>query len=345
MESINFWGLLGFCLAGYAVVANDAIQTLGTFLSSNDRRPWWVLWLYGASILIAVLLYSWVTHGGDVSYGRLAAIPSAGQVTWMHCLPPLALLLLTRFGYPVSTTFLILTFFAPSRLDSMLIKSLVGYIVAFLVSFVAYRYVAAGLESRFFKTSDAPPAKKWIVAQWLSTGFLWSQWLIQDLANIYVYIGHRVAPFMLGATLALLLALHAYTFYIYGGGIQKIVTSKVNTRDIRSASLIDLQFGIVLLIFKEWSSLPMSTTWVFLGVLAGREIELASKLMARKRSEIGAMLGGDLAKAGAGLAVSVVLALGLPLLNQPRHAKQPSANTTQSDSSLRTRRAAVSDPR
>jgi hypothetical protein len=28
----------------------------------------------------------------------------------------------------------------------------------------------------------------WFVLQWLSTGFLWSQWLMQDLANIFVYL-------------------------------------------------------------------------------------------------------------------------------------------------------------
>ena len=38
------------------------------------------------------------TQGGDVSFGRLDAISSAGQVTWMHCVPPLVLLVLTRFG-------------------------------------------------------------------------------------------------------------------------------------------------------------------------------------------------------------------------------------------------------
>ena len=31
--------MVGFLMAGYAVVANDAIQTLGTFLVSNSQRP------------------------------------------------------------------------------------------------------------------------------------------------------------------------------------------------------------------------------------------------------------------------------------------------------------------
>ena len=30
----------GFMLSAYSIVANDAIQTLGTFLSSNNKQPW-----------------------------------------------------------------------------------------------------------------------------------------------------------------------------------------------------------------------------------------------------------------------------------------------------------------
>lgn len=32
--------LIGFALAAYTIVANDSIQTLGTFLASNSKRPW-----------------------------------------------------------------------------------------------------------------------------------------------------------------------------------------------------------------------------------------------------------------------------------------------------------------
>ena len=46
------------------------------------------------------------------------------------------------------------------------------------------------------------------------------------------------------------------------------------TQDTRSATIIDFIYGLILLIFKEWSNMPMSTTWVFLGLLAGREVAL-----------------------------------------------------------------------
>jgi hypothetical protein len=40
--------LIAFILATYSVIGNDVIQTLGTFLTSNHKKKWWILWLYAA---------------------------------------------------------------------------------------------------------------------------------------------------------------------------------------------------------------------------------------------------------------------------------------------------------
>ena len=75
--------IVGFLLAAYSVVANDSIQTLGTFLSSNAHRPWWVLWIFAGGILLAVIAYSWWVHGGDPAYGRLEKFPiPEGGISW-----------------------------------------------------------------------------------------------------------------------------------------------------------------------------------------------------------------------------------------------------------------------
>jgi hypothetical protein len=42
--------------------------------------------------------------------------------------------------------------------------------------------------------------------------------------------------------------------------------------DIRVATLIDAIYAFLLFVFKEWNSLPMSTTWVFVGLMGGRAI-------------------------------------------------------------------------
>ena len=306
--------IVGFLLGSYSIIGNDAIQTLGTFLSSNDHRPWWVLWLFAGSLLTVVLVYGWMAHG-DVSYGRLQAIPVPDHFSWIYCVPPFVLLLLTRWGIPVSTTFLTLTIFAPKALPSMLIKSLSGYATAFVAAILIYRLVTRGLESRFNRT-EGPTSPWWVVAQWCSTGFLWSQWLIQDLANIYVFLPRELSAGWFTASIVVMLALLAVIFYTHGGAIQKVVLTKTNTTDIRSATFVDLIYGIVLFLFKEVSQLPMSTTWVFVGLLAGREIAIAWNEKHRSRQEVSRLVLSDLAKIFAGLLISIALALLLPVVQK-----------------------------
>ena len=170
---------------------------------------------------------------------------------------------------------------------------------------------------------ETTPSKKWVVAQWLSTGFLWSQWLIQDLANIFIYApseglnehGIRtISQAWLIGSILLFLLLHAIIFSNRGGAIQKIVTSKTNTADIRSATIVDFTYGIILLVFKSWSSIPMITTWVFLGLLAGREFAIAYVIQLKKPKEIRRVVLNDMTKTLIGLAVSLALAFSAPYL-------------------------------
>ena len=313
--------VVGFLLAAYAVVANDSIQTLGTFLASNAHRPWWLLWLFASGVLVIVLCYGWLANDGDVAYGRLSKFPvPEGGVSWLHAIPPLALLILTRLGVPVSTTFLVLTVFAvtggePGNLNAMLAKSAVGYVVAFLVAILVFRLVFKRASEYFHRTKGQPIPGYWVLMQWASTAFLWSQWLIQDLANIFVYLPRELpGGWLVFGTLALV-AMQGYIFYQFGGEIQKIVTTKTDTTDIRAATIIDFIYGMVLLVFKEWSDMPMSTTWVFLGILAGREFALSLYLADTTAKSTARKVAADAAKALSGLAVSVVLAFGLPWLH------------------------------
>jgi len=267
MEMI--WMVLGFSLAAYSVVANDAIQTLGTFLSSNSNRPWWVLWLFTGSILLFALGMGW--WAGDISYGKLARYPLPEPMSWVYVIPPLVLLGLTRWGMPVSTTFLVLTVFNQKNLYDMIVKSGLGYLVAFATGFVVYLLISRLVEHRDPDDTYEPPGY-WVALQWLSTAWLWYNWLVQDLANIYVFLPRGISAGSFAFSVIIMLAMLAWTLSRGGGTIQKIVTSKTGTSDVRSASVINVLFGIILLIFKEWSRIPMSTTWVFLGLLAGREL-------------------------------------------------------------------------
>lgn len=312
----------GFVLAAYSVVGNDAIQTLGTFLASNAKRPWWALALFASIILTGVLFYGWYVNNGDVSYGRLIGDPVTNgfdnpvykepsnipEFGWPYLLPPLILLIVTRAGIPVSTSFMILTFFNPKNLYDMVVKSMSGYLVAFVAAVVLYMVISRILEKKFAKTEPTDmEAKGWTIAQWLSTGLLWSQWLIQDFANIYVYLPRQIEFQTLVITLVIFWALIGYIFYSKGGSIQSIVLSKTNTTDIRSATIIDLTFAVILFFFKELNNVPMSTTWVFIGLLAGRELGIRYFAYQKVENNTLVDLAKDLLKVFFGLGISVGL--------------------------------------
>lgn len=339
METII--ALLGFSLAAYSVVGNDSIQTLGTFLTSNEDKPWWLLWLFAGGIMVVVVTMGYMGlgeylggRGGDLTFGKYGGLfqdPNKPidfpTISIWYVLPPLALLAITRLGIPVSTTFLVLTFFAPKALPKMLMKSLGGYGVAFLFAIVAF-VALSRLTERYFLRNPMKDGEGlmrdrrfWTVTQWLATGFLWSQWLTQDLVNILVYLGDpaEVQPWKFAFALTVLVGMLGYIFYQRGGEIQKIVRVKTNTADIRSATFIDLFYGLVLLVFKFdafgiGAKVPMSTTWVFLGMLAGREVALHLRLNELSEKKVWPMVLGDLGKATLGLVISVLLVVFLYLV-------------------------------
>ena len=116
--------IIGFVLAAYSVIGNDSIQTLGTFLASNKERfQWYTLWFAASVAMSFTLTFGWYFYDGDISYERLTQIPFQ-EVQWYHAMAPMVLLLLTRVGIPVSTTFLVLSAFATTVvLEKMLVKS------------------------------------------------------------------------------------------------------------------------------------------------------------------------------------------------------------------------------
>ncbi len=314
---VGIWAAVGFALAAYAVVGNDALQTLGTFINSNQKLPWWALFLFAATILIVVFAFGYVQYGGDPSWGRLsntAKFPVV-EIKWYHIAPALSLLVLTRFGIPVSTTFMVLTTFATAGgLGSMLSKSLFAYAASFGLGLVMYAILAPTIERHFLKTPDRAQKPIWILLQWVTTAYLWAIWLIQDFANIFVYLPRQLTMVQTVGAMGIILALLLYTFYNKGGPVQKILRTKSNVVDIRSATLIDFTYASILAYFANVNNTPMSTTWAFLGFIAGREISIATIDKLRPFGATLKLVGSDALKATIGLVISVGLAVGMPRL-------------------------------
>ena len=303
----------GFLFAAYAAIANDSIQTIGTFIASNQEKKWWVLWIFIGGIFFFTMLYSWITLGGDVSHGRLTSKGFEVAPTEFHFLQiaaPIFLLILTRLRMPVSTTFILLTSFAatPAAVGGVLAKSMSGYILSFLMGLFFFLLVAKAAKKHF--TGEAKFG--WTIAQWITSGTLWSVWLMQDAANIAVYLPRSLnTGEFIGFTSIVVIGLGLLLYY-KGGRIQKIVTEKSVVTDVRFATLIDLIYCVILFYFKLHSKVPMSTTWVFIGLLAGRELGMAIMKTGDKSIWNALKLGfKDMSYALIGLIISIAIAIGV----------------------------------
>ncbi len=312
---IAMW--VGFIFAGYSAIANDSIQTIGTFLASNQDKKWWILWIYIGGIFLATVTVSWVLFDGDVSYQRLTSkgfSESPTSFTFLQVAAPVFLLILTRMRMPVSTTFLLLSCFAASADDitSVLGKSLSGYFLAFAAGLIVWLLVTKTFEKKFATTKAA---KFWLPIQWVTSGSLWAVWVMQDAANVAVYLPRSLSfGQFLGFALFIFFGL-GLLFYLRGDKIQQIVTEKSRVTDIRSATIIDFIYAILLTYKLTVSTVPMSTTWVFLGLLAGREIGMSitgdKKTTGQPIGKVLKMIFKDLSYALFGLLVSILLAISI----------------------------------
>ena len=283
---IAMW--VGFAIAGYSAVANDSIQTLGTFIASNKGTPWWLMWIFVGGLFLLTVGYSWWVYDGDVSHQRLMAkgfetAPTSFE--FLHIAAPIFLLILTRLRMPVSTTFLLLSCFATSGKGIMAVtlKSVSGYGIAFVAAIVVWFAFGPLMKKRF--VGEAHPA--WRVLQWLSAGALWSVWLMQDAANIAVYLPRSLSLTQFLAFAGVIFIGLGILLRMGGEKVQEVVDEKADVVDVRAATMINLIYAVILYIFKIKSKVPMSTTWVFVGLLAGREIAMALRNAGREEQSFG----------------------------------------------------------
>lgn len=311
---IAMW--VGFLFAGYSAIANDSIQTIGTFLASNQDKKWWALWLYIGGIFLVTVTISFFVFDGDVSYQRLASkgfAEAPSTFTFLQVAAPIFLLILTRMRMPVSTTFLLLSCFASSAsaITSVLGKSLSGYFLAFGAGLIVWLLVTRIFEKKF---SETKAAAFWLPLQWITSGSLWAVWVMQDAANVAVYLPRQLSVGQfLGFALFIFLGL-GMLFYLRGDRIQQIVTEKSRVTDIRSATIIDFIYAILLVYKLTISTVPMSTTWVFLGLLAGREVGMSimdARGLGKPMPKVLKIIIKDLSYALFGLLVSILLAISI----------------------------------
>jgi hypothetical protein len=305
---IAMW--FGFAVASFSVISNDSIQTIGTFLSSNSQRKWWVLWIFIGGLFVLTITLSFFLFDGDISFRRLATKGFNEDPTsfeFLQIAAPILLVIITRMRMPISTTFLLLSSFATTSgaIHMVLAKSVGGYFIAFAISFVIYI-----LLSQYFKTRfKGKPHPSWVVAQWIASGALWCLWIMQDAANISVFLPRRLDLSELAVVSGIVFIGLGILFYNKGGRIQQIITNKADITDVRPATVVDLIYSFLMAFHLFYSTVPMSTTWVFLGLLGGREIAMnLRKSNHKSMRKTFLVVGKDILMAVTGLIISIIIA-------------------------------------
>ncbi len=257
---------------------------------------------------------SWLNYAGNTTYDRII-IEEIDTVSFLQLVAPIALIFLTRIGLPVSTTFLLLSTFVTdvSTIQSVIVKSALGYMVAFVLSLVVWG-ISFTIKQK--KSKPTPSTHHgWFILQWISSGFLWSIWLVQDGANMAIFLPRHMSTAHFIGFLSFVSLLLLLLFYQRGGNIQKIVNTKTGITDVRAASFVNTFYLLLLFTFTVYNRIPMSTTWLFIGLLGGRELASSLWRIDKKYSKKQRirksiyLIGRDLLYASIGLLLSISLSL------------------------------------
>ena len=68
-------------------------------------------------------------------------------------------------------------------------------------------------------------------------------------------------------------------------------------------------YWAILFIFKEVNNIPMSTTWVFVGLLTGRELAMTVTSQKRKSKQVFPLVAKDFGRMMIGLCASVIVVI------------------------------------
>ena len=270
--------IVGFLLAAYSVVANDCPDPRHHSPTANAHKAG----ADAAHLLgdLCVLLLGWFLNNGDPTWGRLSVpgkeFPWPEPFTRVYVLPPLAVVALTQWGAP-HTSFLVLSSFMPSNIGTLLSSS-TGY---GLVGLAAY---GLGQLERwvFCRSQDGKPSKIWwpaVVFHRLSGACGWCR-TGQHLCVQAAPVGLRP-----DAHCTLVLCVGLCVPWPLGVAIQACSTQDQHV-DLRSATLIDLLFGLCLLYKAFLSASPQHHLGVF-GLIGGRELALRIKQHIRGRLPTG----------------------------------------------------------
>ena len=270
----NIFAWIITSLVTYNVVFNNSIQTIGLFIASNKNKGIFYNLLFFSSIFVFTVLLSWFLTDREVHYHLLDTI-NYSRIGLQFLLLPILLSFLTKKQVPLSATFLIIPLFADSStISSMVNKTTVSYFLSLIGSLIIYKFLYTKYKN-LLVDEKSDTGKIWIVAEYVSTGILWFSWLTVSLCNFVIFLPRKfdIIDLILFSIVGIITL---YCILISNGGeIQKIIDQKSDVKNIKTTVIFNSLFAFALLFIQHMDNIPITSTWMFLGILAGRELAIS----------------------------------------------------------------------
>lgn len=259
-------------LSSFSSIINNSFQIFGTLIATNKKTPTWKLWLFITSIFIITITLEWIFKNNYLDFERLEQIPYQRNLNIFHFLSPIILIILTCKKIPISTTFLLLVPFAPHNIiNSILAKTAISYLASFVVGFVIYDFINRKTNNFITNKSESG---NWIYLQLISTALLWISWIMSNNSNIVVFLPRKFSVVDLLVYIIITSTVIFFVLNTKGGKMQEVLEEKDGLKNIKSNAILNLIYAFIIYFFQFISTVPVATTWAFIGLLGGRELAL-----------------------------------------------------------------------
>lgn len=304
-----FFSWFMLAVSSYTVVANNYIQTIGSFIV-NNKQKFWSNWFFVSVNFTIATLISWFIFNGSLDYSFLKNVEYQKDLNIIIIFIPLLLNIFTKYGIPVSATFLIIPLFGSnSTVHIMLTKTVTSYFLAFMVAFFVWRTIYKYFKN-FIKYEKDDLNFFWNFMEYITTALVWIAWNILNICVFVVFVDRDFSIYELLAVNIIVIFVIYIIMVNSGGQIEKIIRDKKDNANKKTTAIFNLLFAIILLSLEFFSNVPLTTTWVFLGLLAGRELALSyveKGIFADKKSKISLVkIIKDLNKAIIGIVFSLI---------------------------------------
>lgn len=274
----NFhWIIVG--LIFFSIVLNNSFQILGTFLIINKNTSIWKSWLFLSSIFVITIMSCWFLCKGQIHFKKLNTIAYTENLTFFHYISPLVIIYFTKKKIPASASFLFLSLFASkSGIYALLANTFRSYIISFIGAFFIWKYLGKIIKKLWSNKINFEELEKnqnlWVVLQYVSTASLWISWLISNSPTAIVFLPRQFDFKSLSVFLFLGCFIIYYILYKKGGAMQNIIKNKKDTDNLQSATMLNIIYSLMIYTLQFAISMPISTTWVFVGLMGGRELAI-----------------------------------------------------------------------